>query len=201
MLYLSRADEAEDAGGRIVAGVTKAGRRPLFNLVLTGLVLTGLAVLALTGCASTPPPPPPKPVAALPPPPPPPPPRVRPRPVPRPAHKPEAPPETPGDEAMAMAAPQPGGPPPAPVPPRASELIGLDQSAAARLFGAAAETAEEPPATVWRWRSASCELDLFFYLDLRSGRMRSLRYAFKGDAGDSAEQQDCLRSLSVARRT
>lgn len=99
-----------------------------------------------------------------------------------------------------MAVP-PAVPPAPPAPPRTSELIGLDQKAASRIFGAAAETAEEPPATVWRWRSANCELDLFFYLDLRSGRMRSLRYAFKGDAGDSAEQQDCLRSLAMARKT
>jgi outer membrane biosynthesis protein TonB len=164
-----------------------------------------LVAVALVGCAQPPPPEPPKPVAALPPPPEPPKPVPRHRPVPRPAHKPEAPPggvAGSDDEAVAFAAPEsPARPPAAAAPPRASELIGLDQSAASRLFGAAAETAEEPPATVWRWRSASCELDLFFYLDLRSGRMRSLRYAFKGDAGDSSEQQDCLRSLAMARRT
>jgi hypothetical protein len=180
--------------------VRKAEWRPLFNFVLTGLAATALAA-----CAQPPPSAPPKPVAALPPPPPPPKPLPRHRPVPRPAHKPEAPPEGVAgseDEAVAFAAPEPGVRPPASaVSPRASELIGLDQSAASRLFGAAVETAEEPPATVWRWRSASCELDLFFYLDLRSGRMRSLRYAFKGDAGDSVEQQDCLRSLAAARRT
>ena len=60
------------------------------------------------------------------------------------------------------------------------ELIGLDQSAATRLFGPAAEKSDEPPATVWRYKAAGCELDLFFYLDLRSGRMRTLHYALKG---------------------
>ena len=97
-----------------------------------------------------------------------------------------------------MAAPQPaqnGAMAASPVHRR--ELIGLDQQAATRLFGAAAERSEKPPATIWRWRSATCELDLYFYLDLRSGRMRSLHYVFKGDA---AGQEECLKSLSEAAR-
>ena len=84
--------------------------------------------------------------------------------------------------------------------PQVQELIGLDQPAATRLFGTAGERNEEPPATVWRYKTANCELDLFFYLDLRSGRMRTLRYAFKGDATDSAGRQNCLRDLT-ARKT
>src|SRR6266404_2592077 len=85
------------------------------------------------------------------------------------------------------------------LPPKTSELIGMDQPAATRLFGAAAERSEQPPATVWRYKSATCELDLFFYLDLRSGRMRTLHYALKGDGADAARGQDCLRSLLTAR--
>ena len=77
------------------------------------------------------------------------------------------------------------------------ELIGLDQPAATRLFGTAAERSEEAPATIWRYKTANCELDLFFYLDLRSGRMRTLHYAFKGDAADSAHRQSCLRDLAT----
>jgi hypothetical protein len=128
--------------------------------------------------------------------------------VPRPARKPNPPPATEGpapeagDEALAMIAPQPAGPGPAPAvgsPPQAKELIGLDQPAATRLFGAAAERTEEPPATVWRYKTATCELDLYFYLDLRSGRMRTLHYTFKGDAADSARRQNCLGELVAAR--
>ena len=85
------------------------------------------------------------------------------------------------------------------LPPRPSKLIGLDQPGAKRLFGSATEQSEAPPATVWRYRSASCELDLFFYLDLRSGKMRTLHYAFKGDAADPAQQQVCLRSLTASK--
>jgi len=81
--------------------------------------------------------------------------------------------------------------------PQVHELIGLDQPAATRLFGTAAERSEEAPATIWRYKTANCELDLFFYLDLRSGRMRTLHYAFKGDAADSAHRQNCLKDLAT----
>ncbi len=186
--------------GWIVTGATAAGRRrPLFY---SGLIGAGMGMLA--ACADKPPPPPAPMVAALPvtlPPPLP----VQHRPIRHPARKPAPPPDTdsqtPEDEAVAMTGPGPELRPPAlPFPAQASDLIGLDQPTTARLFGAAAETSEEPPATIWRWRSATCELDLFFYLDLRSGRMRTLHYAFKGEA-DDAGRQDCLRSLAVARGT
>ena len=98
----------------------------------------------------------------------------------------------------AAAPPAPG--PAAAAPPQVQELIGLDQPAATRLFGPAAERREEPPATIWRYKTANCELDLFFYLDLRSGRMRTLHYRFRGDAADPAGRQKCLRDL-VARNS
>lgn len=79
------------------------------------------------------------------------------------------------------------------------ELIGLDQTAATRLLGAATEQSEASPATVWHYRNGNCELDLFFYLDLRSGKMRTLHYTFRGAPADAAGRQDCLRSLVVAR--
>jgi hypothetical protein len=86
-----------------------------------------------------------------------------------------------------------------PLLPQTTELIGLDQPGATRLFGPATERSEAPPATVWRYKSPTCELDLFFYLDLRSGRMRTLHYKFKGDGADTARRKDCLQSLLVAR--
>jgi len=87
----------------------------------------------------------------------------------------------------------------APPRPQVSELIGLDQQAVTQLFGAAAARSEEPPATIWHYKSATCELDLFFYLDLRSGQMRTLHYSFKGDASDIAAREACLRSLAATR--
>jgi hypothetical protein len=79
------------------------------------------------------------------------------------------------------------------------ELIGLDQSAAMRLLGPATEKSDEPPATVWRYKTASCELDLFFYLDLRSGRMRTLHYSLKPEGAEVARRQECWRSLIASR--
>ena len=170
-------------------------------------VLMSLGIGGLWACAGQPAPKPPPAVAVLPATPPGP--RPQPQPIQRPARKPVPPPGT-SDQALGGVAAAVEGEPettPPSVPQRAvsSRLIGLDQPTAEHLFGAAAERSEQPPATIWRWRSASCELDLFFYLDLRSGRMRALRYAFKNDSettkGDpetTDARQGCLRSLMVA---
>jgi hypothetical protein len=83
--------------------------------------------------------------------------------------------------------------------PSQPELTGLDETATMRLLGPATEKSDEPPATVWRYKTASCELDLFFYLDLRSGRMRTLHYSFKGEGAEVARRQECWRSLIAAR--
>lgn len=179
-----------------MAAVNWIERRRFF--VYPALMSLGVGMLA--SCSEKPPLVTPRTVAVEPPPLLPPLPPLR-RVFPLPAHKPvppaenAAPPPDVGTEAMALASPEPA----APAPPAASELIGLDQPAATHLLGPATEQSEAPPATIWRYRNASCELDLFFYLDLRSGKMRTLHYAFKGETADPASHQDCLRSLIVAR--
>jgi hypothetical protein len=125
--------------------------------------------------------------------------------VPRPLRKPELPPEAAaaaaGETALAMSELGPaagaGG---VPQPLQPSELVGLDEAGAIRLLGAATAEAAEPPAKVWRYAVASCELDLYFYFDLKSARMRALRYTFKDGATDPAEQQQCLGAIAAARR-
>jgi hypothetical protein len=188
---------------RGVAAVNWVERRRLF--VYPALVSLGVGMLV--SCAEKPPLVPPVAVAIARPPPPPLPTPPRRGTIPLPAHKPIPPAENPVDtpEAGTQADTPSGGnsdmalASPAPAPPNASELIGLDQPSATHLLGAATEKSEAPPATVWRYRNGACELDLFFYLDLRSGKMRTLHYAFKGDTADPASRQDCLRSLIVAR--
>ena len=86
-----------------------------------------------------------------------------------------------------------------PSPHQSKGLVGLDQPEVTRVLGMATEQFEKPPAMVWRYKNATCELDLFFYLDLHSNRMRTLHYAAKGDGGDPARRQDCVESLRVAR--
>jgi hypothetical protein len=186
-----------------VPGVTSIERR--HSLFYPALLSLGVGVLA--SCAGKPPALPPQTVAVQPQPPLPLPPAPRRRVFPVPARKPTPPLANDGsgagtvDEAIAMANPEPGLHAPQAVAPspQANELVGLDQPAARHLFGTATEQSEAPPATVWRYRNATCELDLFFYLDLRSGKMRALHYTFKGGTGDPAGHQDCLRSLVVAR--
>src|SRR5579871_6641530 len=161
---------------RIVAARNWVGRRR----ALAYPALMGFSVSLLGACADKPPPAPVKTAAIeMPPPAPPPPPENG-------AGAPEG-----SVETLAMATPESAA-----RVPTESQLIGLDQAAAKHLLGAATEQSEAPPATIWRYRNTSCELDLFFYLDLRSGKMRTLHYAFKGDDGD---REDCLRSLVVAR--
>jgi len=185
------------------------------------LALLGFGARALTSCAGEETKPPPQAAAVHPLPPTQAPPRIASRPARKPAPPPPAgdsPPAT-GDESLAMTEPKPSATPPVSEPaspsseaagavaagkpagslPSHIELIGLDQPAATRLLGPAAERSEEPPATVWRYKSGSCELDLFFYLDLRSGRMRTLHYALKDGAGDAAQRQNCLQSLIASR--
>lgn len=186
-----------------MTGVARVGRRLFYPAAICG----GFGMLV--ACTESPPPPTPRSVAVVSTPPMPSlpsPPQRRAFPVP--ARKPSPPPPTVAPDAttaVAMATPEAGPPetampaPPQPTAPQPSALIGLDEPAATRLLGAASEHSAEPPATVWRYRNAICELDLFFYLDLRSGKMRTLRYAFKGDAASPDGQQGCLRSLVVAR--
>jgi outer membrane biosynthesis protein TonB len=177
--------------GRVVQAVKNVERRP--SLVYPTLISFGIAVCV--SCAEKPPPPPPQTVAIEPPPPPapsPPKPRVFPLPPRKPAEPPENPAEAPasGSETVALATPE--------TPTQTlerSQLVGLDEPAARRLLGAATEQSTAPPANIWRYRTASCELDLFFYLDLRSGKMRTLHYSFKGDQGG----EDCLRAVVAAR--
>jgi len=186
----------------VVSELSWAG--PRRSIVYPALIGFGLGVLA--ACVEAPPRPPPQKVAVEPPQPPPLPLHRRAFPVPE--RKPAPPPEIAAtasqvsdETTLAMRGPQPSAPPTegfGPMP-HARDLVGLDQSAARRLFGNATEKSEAPPATIWRYRSATCELELFFYLDLRSGKMRTLHYAFKGEAADPERRQDCLRSLVVAR--
>lgn len=99
-------------------------------------------------------------------------------PVPLPAEKPTPPPVSAGG---------------APYRPR--DLLGLDESGAARLLGVAEREIIRPPATVWRYYGGGCSLDLYFYLDLESGRMRALRYAFNGLDGAPGSREACLTTL------
>jgi hypothetical protein len=68
------------------------------------------------------------------------------------------------------------------------QLIGLSQAETEHMLGKPDEIKEGHPATVWRYRTASCMLDLFFYLDLGSRTFRALAYDVSA-AGRAKDQR------------
>jgi hypothetical protein len=153
----------------VVAGRVKRTRRG-YSLFYPTLIGLGLGVIA--SCARQqphPPAPPPPPQAA--------PPRrvARTRPTLLPQEKP-LPPAASGETGA---------------PYGLSDLLGLDEPATAQLLGAADKKIERPPAVVWQYEAPDCMLDLYFYLDLKSGRMRTLRYAVEGSESES----ECLTTI------
>ena len=108
-------------------------------------------------------------------------------PPPRPAKKP-APPVT-----VARLSPGTTDQPPPPVDP--DHIKGLDEAAATAWLGEPAAKTEAPPATIWRFASRDCEVDVYFYLDLQNRVMRALHYEVRGN--DSAERRPerCFQQL------
>src|SRR5258707_6897175 len=107
------------------------------------------------------------------------------------------------EEAAPSTEPQPEGPAtaePVAVVPSPTELVGLDERHAAQLLGPAAATDARSPATVWHYRSSRCELDLAFYMEMRSGRMRTLHYDFKGGANNAEQRRACLKAIIEENR-
>jgi hypothetical protein len=83
------------------------------------------------------------------------------------------------------------------VPPaEASEnLVGLDEQRAIELLGPPATTEDRAPARIWHYKSSRCELDLVFYMEMRTGQMRTLHYDFKSGADNAARRQACLIAI------
>lgn len=77
----------------------------------------------------------------------------------------------------------------------AANLVGMEESAAVALLGAPSATESRPPADVWRYASPRCKLELVFYMEMRTGRMRSLHYAFKGEAETPEQREACLTAI------
>jgi hypothetical protein len=184
--YLSRGSTYEPVAAAVDRDQLRRSRFP---------VVVGLCLGLLAGCAYAPPATPPQTAALQPPPLPLRAPSPHRRVFPLPPRKPTPPPEASGAEADAGLSSSG-----LERTPSASELIGINEAAATRLFGSAVEQTETPPAKTLRYRSANCELDLTFYLNLRTGKMRAMRYTFKEEPAGPAGQQNCLLSLVVAHR-
>lgn len=87
-------------------------------------------------------------------------------------------------------------------PPAASptNLLGLNEQATLDLLGPAKATESRGPATVWHYKTPRCELDLFFYMEMRTGGMHTLHFDFK-NVSTSAERQGCLTAIILANPT
>jgi hypothetical protein len=84
------------------------------------------------------------------------------------------------------------------VPPAeaSEELVGLDEQRVIELLGPPATTEDRAPARIWHYKSSRCELDLVFYMEMRTGRMRTLHYDFKSGADNAAHRRVCLTSIA-----
>lgn len=121
----------------------------------------------------------PAPVAALPPPAP-----------PRPVRKPTPPAVPPANQSPATAG--------EPVDPE--RLIGLDESDAANWLGEPNQRTDAPPATIWRYLSKDCQIDVYFYLDLQRGVMRALHYEVRSEDIVERRPERCFQQLVGERR-
>lgn len=79
-------------------------------------------------------------------------------------------------------------------------LIGLDQSHVADLLGDPRTRAEAPPATIWQYADATCDADVYFYLDLQSQTMRVLHYEIRNHELSERSAQRCYDTLVSERR-
>ncbi|MBI4182584.1 MAG: hypothetical protein HY521_01145 [Proteobacteria bacterium] len=97
-----------------------------------------------------------------------------------------------GPKPAAIARPAPGLEPQA--------LVGLDPEQAEFILGRPSDVRQEPPATVWTYRSGSCTLDLFFYADIQSRALKSLAFDLKAPATTESARRDCFATIVADHR-
>src|SRR5260221_2708180 len=150
----------------------------------------GWAAMGLSSCAylagesQTPPPAaeaPPEPQVAV----------VGPRTPPRPSHKPSPPAVQPPTDTPPAAASENVDP---------DRVIGLEESDAANWLGEPSARSDAPPATIWRYLSKDCQIDVYFYLDLQRGVMRVLHYEVRSVDSVERRPERCFQQLVGERQ-
>jgi len=88
-------------------------------------------------------------------------------------------------------------PDPEPLPPVANPdgLVGLDQPQVEALLGAPEQRSEAAPARIWHYAGRNCELEVYFYLDLKSQVMRALHYEVKSNEPSDPTRGRCFADL------
>jgi hypothetical protein len=109
------------------------------------------------------------------------------------------PPRKPPPPGQALAKLTPPGPE-SPAAGNFDRLIGLDEPKVAEILGEPRSRAEAPPATIWRYVDQSCDLDVYFYLDLQSQAMRALHYEVRNHDSPERSAQRCYDAFISERR-
>ncbi len=74
-------------------------------------------------------------------------------------------------------------------------IFGLSLRETQALLGTPHLQTEMPPAKVLAYDGKTCTLNVFFYLDLDSGRDRALAYEIPGGDGSEPAKQRCLSEI------
>ena|SRR5438552_2984683 len=114
-----------------------------------------------------------------------------PGPPPRPTRKPAPP------APAAESTPEPSEPS-EPVDP--ARVIGLDETETGNWLGEPSQRTDAPPATIWRYRSRQCEIDVYFYLDMQNRIMRALHYEVRSNDIVERRPEQCFQQLVDERR-
>jgi hypothetical protein len=78
------------------------------------------------------------------------------------------------------------------------DIIGLSQAETAGLLGMPNAERDMAPAKVWRYETADCALDVFFYLDVSNNKFLALQYSEPGKSAFEATGWDCLQEIRSA---
>jgi hypothetical protein len=114
-------------------------------------------------------------------------------PVPRPTRKPAAPP---------LRVPRPKATPPAAEDEaiKPNRVIGLDESDTARWLGEPDQRTDASPATVWTYLTKDCQVDVYFYLDMRTAVRRALHFDVTSDYIDEGRSERCFKQIVDEQR-
>ena len=86
-------------------------------------------------------------------------------------------------------------PPPAAQGPDPKDLVGLGFRETEAMLGIPTKQVEKPPAKIWTYSGADCELSIFFYADINTRQFRALTYEVKDTQATGGTDGQCLAQL------
>lgn len=80
------------------------------------------------------------------------------------------------------------------------KFFGMSADGVRTLLGPPQMVYQRPPSTVWHYRDGFCELDLYFYLDVASGKFRVATFDLSPHRDNASQHQNirCLKRLRIA---